>query len=470
MNMFKKLASLLLAVLMLASCFPASAEDLAAQLVDTWIENDGYGTLHLNADGTAVMNYYDDTVTECTWAVTEEGPKFLDGMWYNSPMELLDENTLSVSDGWMVFTREGEEPSVLPLNAVPVGEDGEPFLGTWSLSTINVEGETYNAADLGLNMELTFNADGTVTSLEDGETNTSTWSVEYGAAMVDGLFLTLNDEGQLVLTDEGSEMIFVHGAASSEGELSEEEQLLALLQLMSQMELEETEESELPEHLQGYVGEWHMVYTATGGLTGDLRTMGVTCTLDLYSDGDGSIDFPSYEFSTWYEEDGVVRFGESGMPMTLLEGGFLQYGTELGGYMIFSQDPEAVYTPAAAEPTAAPEAPAAVSGRTFTSNEEYLGIKFVADTYTMAGQTYDASALGAEYSLLFYENGTCDFSMAGAMMPGLSWGLGNVAVGLTQIEAFSINYYGTMFNAVPTSTGFDMDFYGTMTLHFVPAE
>ena len=33
-----------------------------------------------------------------------------------------------------------------------------------------------------------------------------------------------------------------------------------------------------------------------------------------------------------------------------------------------------------------------------------------------------------------------------------------------------ISYYGMMFNAVLTDTGFDMDYYGTMNLHFVPAE
>ena len=105
MNMFKKLASLLLAVLMLASCFSASAEDLAAQLVDTWIENDGYGTLHLNADGTAVMNYYDDTVTECTWAVTEEGgttPPW--SCWMKTP-------SASATAGWFSPVKARNPPS-----------------------------------------------------------------------------------------------------------------------------------------------------------------------------------------------------------------------------------------------------------------------------------------------------------------------------------------------------------------------
>jgi hypothetical protein len=35
---------------------------------------------------------------------------------------------------------------------------------------------------------------------------------------------------------------------------------------------------------------------------------------------------------------------------------------------------------------------------------------------------------------------------------------------------YAINYYGTMFNCTPTASGFDMDFYGTMMMHFVPAE
>jgi len=45
-----------------------------------------------------------------------------------------------------------------------------------------------------------------------------------------------------------------------------------------------------------------------------------------------------------------------------------------------------------------------------------------------------------------------------------------VAIGLNKTDAFSINYAGMTFNAVPTPTGFDMDYYGTMTLHFVPVE
>lgn len=60
--------------------------------------------------------------------------------------------------------------------------------------------------------------------------------------------------------------------------------------------------------------------------------------------------------------------------------------------------------------------------------------------------------------------------MVGMVVPNLPWGLQKVATGLMEVDAFVINYYGTMFNAVVTAEGFDMDFYGTMPLHFAPAE
>ena len=115
------------------------------------------------------------------------------------------------------------------------------------------------------------------------------------------------------------------------------------------------------------------------------------------------------------------------------------------------------------------EVPAAPT-ETITDVNARLERKFVAATYTSFGQTMDAAMLGGEYSMVFHENGSCDFSMAGMAMPNLPWGMQKVAVGLEEKDAFVINYYGAMFNAVLTETGFDMDYYGTMTLHFVPAE
>ena len=306
--MLKKLLCFILSALLLCACLPASAEDAASPYVDIWIENSGYGTLILFADGTSIMTYFDDTTTECHWEVTQEGARFTDGQWLNSPMELLDENTLSVSNGWAVFTRQGAEPSGVELNATPVGEEGAPFFGTWTLDSLSFDGESYSAATFGMNMVITLNQDGTAISQEDTLSETTTWYAENGYAVVDGLLFSINADGQLVVEEDGAMMIFQRGEDGSPAEeLSEEEMLLALLAMMDQLNADEQDLSALPEALQGFVGEWYMVYTATGGLTGDLRTMGVTCTLTLNADGTGSIDFPTYEDATWYDDEGIVQ-------------------------------------------------------------------------------------------------------------------------------------------------------------------
>jgi len=98
-------------------------------------------------------------------------------------------------------------------------------------------------------------------------------------------------------------------------------------------------------------------------------------------------------------------------------------------------------------------------------------VALAADVYLYIGDIImDASMLGAEYAVVFHENGLADFTLAGTTIQNLPWGLQKVPVGLSTVDAFSINYYSTMFNAALTDSGFDMDYYGTMTLHFVLAE
>lgn len=610
----KKILSLLLMLFLLVFSVAAEASDVTlidSDLVGVWIENDGYGTLTLYADGTAVMIYYDDTVTSCGWELTETGGRFLEGMWYNSPMYLENENTLNVSNGWMVFTREGAEYNVYTaedLNATPVGEDGVPFLGTWDLElfamgdmtmdpalldvemsliftadgivtsienevqhlstwavvgdtaivdgmfvTISEEGKLIiddgeaqmifiknpdadvanpeadvvnpeadvvnpeadvvnpeadvvnpeadvvnpeadvapvgddgapfigawylellvldgmemNPALLGMNMSIEFFADGTVAT-DDGEGPvTSTWTVENGAALVDGMPMTISSEGKLVLDDGEAQMIFGQEPAAAGTELSEEEQLLALLGLLGQMELEDT--PDLPEELQSFVGEWYLCYIATGGLSGDLRTLGVTASLSLYDDCTGYLLGIADEYGEWNaDEAGIIRFGESGTPMFLLgdetspAGVFLQYGTEQSGYMIFHQDENAQWDPAAYTlasldtlvPGTAATAPA-------SDGADRLNIKYVCTQYTTAGFKMDASTLGAEYALLFHEGGTADLTLAGFTVEKLPYTI-------SEDGMYVIDYYGSPFTCTPTEAGFDMDYYGTMMMHFVP--
>lgn len=602
-----------------ALCAPVMAEEAAA-FVGVWIETEGYGTLTIRQDGTATMAYYDGSMMETTWSLTDDGCRFGDGMWYNSPMALLDENTLSVSSGWMIFVREGFLPTTdeaLLLGAEPVGEEGAPFLGTWALCSVILEGEAYDPALFDMTMTLTFHEDGTVVSDEGGELYTTTWSVSYGSAIVegdiltisedgkliysvsdgqmifdkvveeesaapaaevsteltgvwtllsvemdgdminpalfgmsmtltlnedgtaafndgeevstanwyvsdavvyvDGMPLTLDDNGCLVLEEDGAKMLFAQGEATPSEAPSEEEQWLALMGLLEGSDDEgdgwgeddgwddwgeddgwddwgendtwddwgeddawddwgeddtwddwdastELSEAQLP-----YVGEWYMVYCHTGGLTGDLRIMDVNGYLTLDADGTGYLISVTDEFGVWYEEEGVIRFGESGTPMYLLgdeadgTSPFLQYGTEEGGYMIFHQDEEAVWTPGLYPlEGAVPAMPAASDAPVSSGSALLMETRYVCKSYTASGFTLDAATLGAEYAAVFHANGTVDFVLAGIPLTGLPC---TAADG-----AYVIDYYGNPLSCVPTDAGFDMDYFGSMTMHFVPAE
>ena len=101
----------------------------------------------------------------------------------------------------------------------------------------------------------------------------------------------------------------------------------------------------------------------------------------------------------------------------------------------------------------------------------YLEQKYVCKSADANGYTMDASVLGAEYSVIFHENGLTDFVLAGTKVPELEWTQGKVQTETGEADAFSIVYLdGTTLNFVITETGLDLDFYGSMLMHFEPEE
>lgn len=570
----KRLLSLLL-ICLLTLC-PLALAEQESLYAGVWIENDGYGTLTLLADGTAHMEYFDGTVTDTTWGLTEDGYRFGEGMWNNSPMELLDDNTLSVSDGWCIFTREGflpttdealllgaepvgeegepflgtweltsliveeevldpelfgmtmtiifyddglvttddglepytttwvvsygsavvegdiltidendqlvynsldgamifvrvPEEETNPADAVPVGEEGSPFLGMWTLESMLIDGDPFNPALFGMTMTITFNEDGTVISDDGMGPETSLWHVEDGAAVSDGIALRFNEDGKLSMEEDGSAMFFIRADGTEEPqELSEEEQLLALLQMLEMMGGFEEDLSDLPENHQGFVGEWQLCYLMTSGLTGDLRPLGITGALNLSADYSGELTGMAEEYGTWYEdEEGIIRFGESGTPLFLIDaeedglGTYLQYGTENSGCMIFHQDAEAVWTPGL-YPLQTPAVTAETTAPAASGGEFRLGVKYVCTSYSVGGIANDASVLGAEYAVLFREDGMADFTMAGFTMT-------NLGCSVAEDGTRTIHYVGNDIPCVATADGIDMNYFGII-YHMVPAE
>ena len=423
--------------------------------------------LYLNEDGTCSI--FDGEEHDYNVWTMENGVAMIDGdaLTINAEGKLVMAGEME-----MIFVKKDDAASSTSssTDVAYVPSVADDFIGGWICKD-----------DPSIQLLL---LDGEANMIEGTECYTTNWTVVDGVAEFDGVKLYIQEDWTTGIVDMYGDLVaFERGyvekpkasaaapeTSGSDDEMSDEE-LLALLALLAQMEGNEGS-SELPESLQPYVGTWHLVYLATGGLEGDLRSMGITGKLELNADGTGKLSGAADDSGNWYDDEGQVRFGQAEAPLTLLEGGFLRYGSQLAGYMVFSQDANAVWSPApaATEVPVATAAPAAAPSASFDSYEDYMDIKFVATTYTSFGNTMDASTLGAEYAVTFHANGTCEFIMAGINTPGLTWGLQEVAMGLTKAEAFVINYYGVNYNCIPTETGFDMDFYGTMNLHFVPAQ
>lgn len=229
-------------------------------------------------------------------------------------------------------TEAVEETEMEELQPVPVGEAGAPYVGTWYGTKMLLDGDEYDMAEFGMEMILTLNEDGTAVLADSDEEDFTVWAVENGMVVLDTIIGILNEDGQLCLEEEGTQLLFVR----------------------------DTEE--------------------------------------------------------------------------------------------------------AAAPTEDPETEAdALTG--------YLERKFVCKTADVSGYTMDASALGAEYSVTFHEDGSLDFVMAGAAVPGLSWTGGTVSTDAGEANALVVIYFdGTALNFVCTDAGLDLDFFGSMLMHFEPEE
>ena len=97
--------------------------------------------------------------------------------------------------------------------------------------------------------------------------------------------------------------------------------------------------------------------------------------------------------------------------------------------------------------------------------------KYVMTDADMNGYNMTAAQLGNyEYSILLHEDGKVTFVMAGADIPGLTWAYGKIPTEAGEVDGVIIDYYTQALNLVPTETGFDMDYFGSMLMHFAPEE
>ena len=103
--------------------------------------------------------------------------------------------------------------------------------------------------------------------------------------------------------------------------------------------------------------------------------------------------------------------------------------------------------------------------------EIMLEKKYVMTDADVSGYNMTAAQLGNyEYSLLFHEDGTVKLVIAGADIPGLTWVFGKAPTEACEVDGIVINYYTQALYIVPTEKGCDMDYFGSMLIHFAPEE
>ena len=100
---------------------------------------------------------------------------------------------------------EPEPEIVVPQ---PIGDEGAAFFGTWRGTTIEMEGTAYDLSEFGMTMVLTLSPDGTATLFDGEETDSTAWTVADGAAYIEGMALTLTDDGRLCMDEDGAVMYF----------------------------------------------------------------------------------------------------------------------------------------------------------------------------------------------------------------------------------------------------------------------
>ena len=210
----------------------------------------------------------------------------------------------------------------------------------------------------------------------------------------------------------------------------------------------------LPAEAAEMAGDTLVVYGDNCDLTLQGMTMdGLTCRMDGYAllisilDGeaaatlreDGTLCLEMSDVTLWYERTGDA--------------------------------PEAPVAEPTAEPTAepmpepaVPEAPAAQGGAGIE-----IGKKYVMTDADVNGYNMTAAQMGNfEYSILLQEDGAVTFVMAGSDIPGLTWAYGRILTEAGEVDGIVIDYYTQALNLVPTEKGFDMDYFGSMLMHFAP--
>lgn len=346
------------------------------------------------------------------------------------------------------------ETTAAPENTTEAQDAAIPdeYLGAWYGVSMEMEGVSYPLADMGMDLTITIGADGTAEMHMNGEGERIQCSMQDGVLTADGVSFALQDS-MLVVSEDGMTMALSREkpeASAASIPVIDESATIDDLKGVWALAHVTMDGVTLPAEAAKMAGDTLVVYGDSCDLTLQGMTLdGLTCSMDGYAllisilDGeaaatlreDGTLCLEMSDVTLWYERTGDA--------------------------------PEITAEPvpeATSEPAAMPE-PAA------SGAEAMIGKKYVMTDADVNGCNMTAAQMGnLEYSILLQEDGTVTFVMAGSDIPGLTWAYGRIPTEAGEADGIIIDYYTQALNLAPTEKGFDMDYFGSMLMHFAPED
>lgn len=346
------------------------------------------------------------------------------------------------------------ETTAAPENTTEAQDAAIPdeYLGAWYGVSMEIEGVSYPLADMGMDLTITIGADGTAEMHMNGEGERIQCSMQDGVLTADGVSFALQDS-MLVVSEDGMTMTLSREkpeASAASIPVIDESATIDDLKGVWALAHVTMDGVTLPAEAAEMAGDTLVVYGDSCDLTLQGMTVdGLTCSMDGYAllisilDGeaaatlreDGTLCLEMSDVTLWYERTGDA--------------------------------PEITAEPvpeATSEPAAMPE-PAA------SGAEAMIGKKYVMTDADVNGYNMTAAQMGnLEYSILLQEDGTVTFVMAGSDIPGLTWAYGRIPTEAGEADGIVIDYYTQALNLAPTEKGFDMDYFGSMLMHFAPED
>lgn len=329
---------------------------------------------------------------------------------------------------------------------VPPAFEGDQSMipGVWKLRALMEEGQEHSASAFGMDMSLILNEDGTGMIIGEHAKEVS-WELTDGVLYIgDGtdLIPAVLEEGKLVLTEDGLQLIFVN---------------------------QDVEEQAVPataEDVAPYVGEWHCIWVDTVVMSYNPEKDGIDEPTSLVIYPDGTAYFEDYDRTVGLiKQSGILYFEDLGI-MPIEDGRFLCANDS----MYFSRDrndevPDQYRHAMRDEIEALLTTPVSASVPSDPAQqvpgEMQMDVKYLATSYEAAGYSFDAAMLGAEYAVTFHADGSCAFVLAGYEVPGVTWGMDGDSIRIN----YDVGYPCTM-----NGDALELDFAGAMLLHMEPQE